>query len=174
MFIFFLFVWFGFQILFALLFFFLALAFLTGAPFVPSTKKTAEQMVSLATISSNSVVYDLGSGDGRLLFLAAKRGAKKIVGVEINPYLVYFTKLRIMFSPFRKIISCRWQNFWNTSLRDADVVFVYLLPWKMDKLKEKLQKELKPGAHVVSNSFIFPGWKIIAKDEKNHVYVFTV
>jgi ribosomal protein L11 methylase PrmA len=162
------------QILFAILFFFLCIAFITGAPFVPSTGTVTKKMVTLAHITKGTVVYDLGSGDGRLLFAAAEKGAAKVVGLEINPYLVLFTNIRIFFSPYRSTVTCRWQNFWTAHLTDADIVFVYLLPWKMDTLKRKLEKELKPGSRVVSNSFIFPGWNIEAEDKITHVYAFTV
>jgi hypothetical protein len=163
-----------FQILFAVLFFFLSIAFITGAPFVPSTTAVTKQMIHLAHITPGAICYDLGSGDGRLLFAAAQMGAGKVIGLEINPYLVLFTNIRILFSPYRSVISCRWQNFWSTPVRDADVCFVYLLPWKMDTLKNKLEKELKPGARVVSNSFVFPGWNIAEHDEKTHVYSFIL
>jgi len=71
-------------------------------------------------------------------------------------------------------VTVRWQNFWHTNLSDADVVFVYLLPWRMEKLAAKLKKELKPGTLIVSNSFIFPNWKILRQDKATHVYVFRV
>ena len=87
--------------------------------------------------------------------------------------LVLFTKLRMLFLR-KKNIQVLWKNFWTTSLKDADVVFVYLLPWKMDALAAKLKNDLKPGALIVSNSFIFPGWKIVAEDPHTHVYVFTI
>lgn len=161
------------HLFFALFIFFLTVAFLTGAPFVPSNKKTSKKMVELAHITKNSVVYDLGSGDGRLLFLSRKYGAKKIVGIEINLILVLYTKIRIIFSR-QKHIHAYWGNFWMSSLSDATVVFVYLLPWKMEALAKKLKKELQPGTIVVSNSFIFPGWEIIREDKEAHVYVFKL
>lgn len=163
-----------FQLLFSIFIFFLCIAFITGAPFVPSTGSTTKRMIELAHISSNSIVYDLGSGDGRLLFAAAKQGAKKVIGVEINPWLVLLTKIRIYVSPYRNIIRCTLKNFWSVDLTSADVVFIYLLPWKMDTLGAKLKKELKPGSRIVSNSFIFPKWEKIAFDEKLHVYVFQI
>lgn len=118
-------------------------------------------------------VYDLGSGDGRLLKLAAERGCQA-VGFEINPFLVFFTKIRFYFSPYRKLIRVHWSNFWKADFRDADAVFVYLLPWKMVKLENILKDKLGPGALIVSNSFIFPHLKLIRKDESSHVYVFKV
>ncbi len=161
------------QLLFALLFFYLALAFLTGAPFVPSTNTVSVTMVNMAQLKKGNRIYDLGSGDGRLLFLAAARGAKTI-GLEINPYLVLYSNLKAMFSPFRKTVRTYWKNFWATDFTNADVVFVYLLPWKMEKLEKKLLKEMKPGSKIVSNSFIFLHLPCTKKDPINHVYLFTI
>ncbi len=152
---------------------YLLLAFMTGAPFVPSQMARAHKMVELAHIQKNQTIIDLGSGDGRLLFLAAKKGANAI-GLEINPYLVWYTRFRAAFSPYRSHIHVWCKNLWKADVSAADVVFVYLLPWRMDELATKLQKELKPGALVVSNSFIFPGWPIVAQDPALHVYAFRI
>lgn len=153
------------QLFFALLVFYLCIAFVTGAPYVPSTNPTAEAMVNLARIKKNRNVFDLGSGDGKLLALAQKKGAK-VTGLEINPILVLYS--RLLGRP------AVWKNFWNYDLSPADIVFVYLLPWRMQTLAAKLKKELKPGSLVVSNSFIFPNWKILRQDKTNHVYVYKV
>lgn len=162
-----------FQVLFAIFFLFLCLAFVTGGPFVPSNKKSVQAMVTIAKLSRTQTVYDVGSGDGRVLFEAAKTGARAI-GIEINPYLVHYTNIRAFLSPYRGRVRAEWKNLWHSDLRKADVVFVYLIPWKMDVLAKKLKKELKPGSLVVSNSFIFPGWKIIREDKTNHVYAFKI
>lgn len=156
---------------FAIFLFFATIAFITGAPFVPSTKNTAMTMMHLAHIKSGMKIYDLGSGDGRLLFLAANLGGVA-VGFEINPFLVMFTLIKRLLSPHRNRVSVYWKNFWHTTLSDADVVFVYLLPWRMERLQQFLEDQLKPGTIVVSNSFIFPRWNIVRKSEKDHVYVF--
>jgi hypothetical protein len=158
---------------FALLLFFLTVAFVTGAPFVPSTPKVTARMINFAGIKPGMVIYDLGSGDGRLLFAAAKLGAKA-TGYEINPFLVFLTYLRIIFSPQRRLVKVVWKNFWKADIHDADGVFVYLLPWKMQQLAAKLTHELQPGTKIISNSFIFPGWKINQKDEQLHVYEFKI
>jgi hypothetical protein len=158
---------------FAFLIFFLTLAFVTGAPFVPSTNIVTQKMIELSQLKSGMTIYDLGSGDGRLLFAAAEKGVNAI-GYEINPFLVLLTNIRKLFSSKRSLIHIYWKNFWNADLKDADVVYVYLLPWRMEKLKHLLSKQLKSGSLVVSNSFIFPNWTISNKDSLCHVYVFKM
>jgi ribosomal protein L11 methylase PrmA len=150
---------------FVIFFLYMSIASMTGAPFVPSNRKTAEAMIELADIKKGNTIYDLGSGNGKLLLLATKKGAHAI-GYEINPMLVLLSNLRGA--------KTYWKNFWKANIRDADVIFVYLLPWKMDRLAKKLKEELKPGTLIVSNSFIFPRWKILRQDLINHVYVFRV
>lgn len=161
------------QLLLAGFFLFLCLAFVTGGPFVPSSKKAVDAMVALARITPGQTVFDVGSGDGRVLFAAAKQGAFA-KGVEINPYLVRFTRIKAFLSPYRGKITVIWGNLWTTDLSTADIVFVYLIPWRMEDLAQKLKKELKPGATIITNSFIFPKWKIIRRDTTHHVYAFRI
>jgi 16S rRNA A1518/A1519 N6-dimethyltransferase RsmA/KsgA/DIM1 with predicted DNA glycosylase/AP lyase activity len=149
------------------------IAFLLGAPFVPSNTKTAEAMIAAAGIKPGMRVYDMGSGDGRLLLAAAARGARA-TGYELNPILALGSIIRSWFSKNRRNIHVYCKNFWSADVSDADVVFVYLLPWHMERLAKKLQKETKKGTLVVSHSFLFPDWKPIRKDTKNHVYAFRV
>jgi SAM-dependent methyltransferase len=152
---------------------FLLLAFVTGGPFVPSKQSSVDAMVLMAGIKRGKTVYDIGSGDGRVLFAAAKKGAIA-VGLEINPFLVWYTKLKAYLSPQRGLVHARWADLWKTSVADADLVFVYLIPWKMHILADKLRKELPKGATVVTNSFIFPGWKVAKKDPVYHIYTYEI
>ena len=152
---------------------FLCVAFVTGGPFVPSSPLAVDAMIKEAHIKPGMTVYDVGSGDGRVLFAAAKKGATA-VGIEINPYLVWYTQIHTFFSPYRARIRVHWGNLWTSDLRKADLVFVYLIPWKMNELAKKLTNELPKGAIVVSNSFIFPEWKLLRKDSRHHIYTFQV
>lgn len=161
------------QLGFAVYILYLCIAFVTGAPFVPSTDPVAKRMVELARITPGQTAYDLGSGDGRLIRLAAKAGAHAI-GLEINPFLVVYSNLKGLRFRGNRTAKSLWKNFWSFRLTEADVVFVYLLPWRMDRLATKLKRELKPGSIVVTNSFIFPGWKILRQDAKLHVYVYKI
>jgi SAM-dependent methyltransferase len=161
------------NLLFALLIFFLTLAFITGAPFVPSTGKVTAKMIEFGGIKPGMKVYDLGSGDGRLLFAAARLGATA-VGFEINPFLVFLTRIRILLSPYRKSVKVCWKNFWTADICDADVIFVYLIPLRMSHLARKLRESLRSGTAVISNSFIFPDWEVEKKDAGLHVFAFRM
>ncbi len=158
---------------FLLLILFLTLSFLTGAPFVPTSKGSSEAMLRLSGLHTGMTVVDLGSGDGRLLFMAARQKIHAI-GYEINPYLVFYTKLLSLFNPDRKYIRVFWKNLWSADVSKADAVFVYLIPWRMEKLQKKLSKSCKPGTIIVSNSFIFPSWEIYRQDQKNHIYAYKI
>jgi hypothetical protein len=159
------------QLFFGIAIFYLTIAFVTGAPFVPSNQAASKSMIRFANIRKGIKVHDLGSGDGRLLLEAAKKGAIA-TGYEINPLLVLYTYVKKIISPYGSSITVKWSNFWTADLRSADVVFVYLLPWKMEKLEQKLIHDLHNGAIVISNSFIFPHMKLVSKDTDAHIYVF--
>lgn len=161
------------QALFALFILFLLISFVTGAPFVPSQTRTAVQMITMAHLKKGMKIYDLGSGEGRLLELAAAYGAKA-VGFEINPFLVLYTKCKFIFSRNRQNLAVHWSNFWKAKFGDADVIFIYLIPWRMEQFETFIKKEVKPGTLVVSNSFVFPHLKLLRSDPAAHVYVFEV
>lgn len=161
------------NLFFALAIFYLTIAFITGAPFVPSNEYATKSMINFASLKPGMKIYDLGSGDGRLVIEAAKHGAYA-VGFEINPFLVIWSNLRILLSHQEKLAHVYWKNFWRANLTDADVVFVYLLPWRMETLSQLLDKQLKKNTIIISNSFIFPKWNVYKKDQKNHIYAFKV
>ena len=161
------------QLAFAVYLIFYIIAFLSGAPFVPTTNPTADAMIRLARLKKGMVAYDLGSGDGKLLLLIANNGARA-VGLEINPLLVLYTYLRFLPSSVRSLIEVRWKNFWDYSFSDADALFVYLLPLRMKKLEEKIIKECRKGTRVISNSFMFPNLHLISTDTNHHIYVYRV
>lgn len=111
---------------------------------------------------------DLGSGDGRVVFRAAREGIFNLsVGYEINPALHLWANLRKLVTPkYWSTTKFQLRDLWNTRLQSYDVVAVYGLAPIMDKLGKKLESELKPGSIVVSNVFPFPQWKAsVVKNE---------
>lgn len=120
-----------------------------AAPYVMTPKKTMRMMLDLAAIKKGDTVYDLGCGDGRLVFEAAKRGAEA-VGYEFSLPTYVVAKVRSWFHPQAKIL---YGNFWTKDYRDADVVFCYLLSDTMPIFEKKIWPMLKPGCRVVSHAF---------------------
>lgn len=140
-----------------------------GAPFVPSKKPSVEDMMRLAAIQPGNRAADLGSGDGRLVCALAQRGAHA-VGYEINPLLVWFSRLKMSRKRFSGSAQAVLGDFMRHDLSGYDVITAYLMPHFMVKLEPKLLRELKTGSRVVSNSFQFPNWQAIAHE--GHLYVY--
>lgn len=139
------------------------------APYVGSKQEKVARMLRLAKLEETDRVVDLGSGDGRLVFAAAKQGVDEAVGYEIHPVLVWRSKL---FAKLLRLSNAtfRAQSFWEVSLSEFNVVFVYQLPRVMIRLAKKFSDELPPGARIISNSFELPGWEPILEEEGVRMY----
>ena len=142
-----------------------------GAPYVRSSRKKIDAMITMAEIRPGEVVIDLGSGDGSLLIESAKKGAR-VIGIDINPFLCAYARWRIRRNGLAKRITVICGDFRNYPLKDADIVFVYLWPETLALLKNKFIQELKPGARIVSNAFRIPELHEIKK--QNGVFCYIV
>ncbi len=142
-----------------------------GAGFVRSRKKQIKIMMELAELAPGKVAVDLGSGDGSILFEAARRGAAAI-GVEFNPFLVRWSRMRAKRMGLRDRVVVFQGDFFTFPIHNADVLFLYLWPSTLAKLREKFSRELAPGARVVSHAFPIPGWTPMRK--KENIYVYTL
>lgn len=142
---------------------------LMGTPFVKSKKEKIKTMLELAEVKPGETIFDLGSGDGTILIEAARLGAKT-VGLEINQFLVWFSKWRVKKLGLGKNIKIIRADFRNHPLAEADVVFLYLWPSTLEKLRAKLVEELKPGTRVISNGFVISDWRPVAENDKVYLY----
>ncbi|MDO8509892.1 MAG: 50S ribosomal protein L11 methyltransferase [bacterium] len=142
---------------------------LLGVPFMPTHKAQTETMMDLAEIRTGKVVVDLGSGAGRLLFAAAKRGATAI-GYELNPFLFIWTKLQIWRLGLGGSVQVFWKSLYQADLSKADVVVTFLFPQFMVRLDQKIFSEMKSGAKVISYVFPFKNRKEIIKKEALFLY----
>lgn len=138
-----------------------------SGPFVPSARKRTQAMLKLADIKSNDTAYDLGFGDGRLIFAAAKT-AKKAIGYELSIPLYLFGLIRKGLS--RSKVSIRYGNIWKQDYRDADVIFCYLLPKAMTRFYKDVWPTLRPGTRVISNAFTIHEVQPIKTEEKVYLY----
>ena len=149
----------GLLLLIALFYFFIAGFF--RSPFVPSNRKTVEKMLRVAKIKRDEKVVDLGCGDGRIVFRAEKQFHAQAEGYEISIFVWLLAQInRVLKRAKSKIYR---KNFFEADLRDADVVFCYLLPEVMEKLSPKFKKELKCGSRIISASFHLPDFKLQKK-----------
>ncbi|MEK7102612.1 MAG: hypothetical protein AAB579_01270 [Patescibacteria group bacterium] len=142
-----------------------------GAPWVPTKNGDVERFLRLAELKPGAVVYDLGCGDGRIVRVAAQAGAAA-TGFELSLLPYCMAKLRLMSTAGQ----VRFNDFWHADLRDADVVYFFLMPGIYSKLKTKLENELKPGAKVIAYVWPVEGWEPAITDHVSgspdlHVYV---
>ncbi|MEL9991684.1 MAG: class I SAM-dependent methyltransferase [Thermoproteus sp.] len=134
-------------------------------PFVPTPEVVVRRMLQLARVRPGEVLYDLGSGDGRIVIMAAKEFGAYAYGIEIRKdlYEQSMAKIRDLGLEGRaRIINT---NFFDADISDADVVTMYLLTSVNERLKPKLEKELRPGTRVVSHDFEVSGWRPIIVEE---------
>jgi SAM-dependent methyltransferase len=148
--------------------FVLALAFggvlLRGAPYVPTLDAQARAALELLNLKPGQTLLELGSGDGKMLLLAAQAGLN-VVGIELNPFLVLVSWLRTR--RYRKQVRVIWGDFWRVKWPECDGVFVFLLDPFMSKLDKRMQAIQKP---LASFAFKIPGRK--AAGEKSGVYLY--
>lgn len=129
------------------------------APFVATQTRVARQMLEIAGVSSADVVYDLGSGDGRIPILAARIYDARGVGVEIDPELVAESRKRARKAGVEGKVEFREKDFFEADIGDATVVALYLWEHVNVKLRPKLLRELDPGDRIVSHDFGMGTWE---------------
>lgn len=132
-------------------------AMIFGAPFVPTQMDQVDRMLKAANLKKGRKIYDLGSGDGRLVYKAAKDYDANAVGYEFSPFVWLWALFLKLF--WRSKAKLKFGNFWKRDLSDADVLVCYLLPHTMKKMEEDLLPQLKPGTLIVSHAFALPGLK---------------
>jgi SAM-dependent methyltransferase len=129
------------------------------APYVVSPQQIVDRMLELAAIKPGETLYDLGSGDGRVLITAVQRYRAKAVGIEISEALVKSTNERIQRLGLSNDARVIQGDLLQVDLSPADIVTIYLATDSNEILRPNLEKYLKPGARVVSHDYVVPGWK---------------
>jgi predicted RNA methylase len=129
------------------------------APYIPTPQILVDKMLEAAVVTSSDVVYDLGSGDGRIIITAAQKYGARAVGVEIRGDLCRRAEQRIRELNLGHRASVVHGSVMRTDLSPATVVTMYFLTGSNEKLRPTLDKYLKPGARVVSNDYPIRGWE---------------
>jgi predicted RNA methylase len=129
------------------------------APFVPSPVPVVQFMLKLADLKAGEVLFDLGAGDGRTVIMAAKAFGARAVGVELREDLAKKALSTIYNNSLSDRVTIVNDDMFNVNLTSADVVFLYLTTSANEKIRPKLEEELKKGVRVVSHDYEIVGWK---------------
>jgi ribosomal protein L11 methylase PrmA len=144
--------------------------------FVPTPHEVVEDMLRLANVRKGDVLYDLGSGDGRIAITAARKYGIKATGIDIDPERIREANENAKKAGVTDLVRFRQENLFTADFKDATVITLYLLPDLNVKLRPKLWNELKPGTRIVSHQFEMGAWKPEKRLESNGrtIYFWTV
>jgi tRNA G37 N-methylase Trm5 len=145
--------------------------------YVPTPYEVVDEMLRLANVKKGDVLYDLGSGDGRIPVTAAKKFGIRAVGVDIDPQRIEEAKENAKKNGVARLVEFRNEDLFRTRFSEATVVTLYLLPDLNVKLRPRLLAELKPGTRVVSHQFDMGTWKPDKKVELSAgrtIYLWTI
>jgi cyclopropane fatty-acyl-phospholipid synthase-like methyltransferase len=139
-----------------------------------------DRMLDVAGVTSSDVVYDLGSGDGRIVLRAAQRFGAKSVGVEIEPALVKLASERASEMGLAKLASFVQGDVFQTDVRPVSVLALYLVTEMNERLRPILEKQLRPGTRIVAHDMPVPGWNPVSEEKlklgltTHTIYLYTV
>ena len=130
-------------------------------PYVPTPQEVVDRMLDLAQVKKGDVVYDLGSGDGRIVVTAAKKYGVKAIGFEIDPQRIKESHENIKKAGVEQLVEIRQQDIRTVDLSGATVLTMYLLPEVNLMIRPNIWKQMKPGSRIVSHDFDMGDWKAL-------------
>lgn len=138
-----------------------------------TSRKTARAAFKLAKLGKGQTVFELGSGEATALIVAASEFDAKGIGIEIDPLRFFLSKITIKRNGLSGIVKLRRENFFDTSLKDADLVYVYLVTKTLKRLTPKFKKELKKGTPIISYKYKMD-LPLRGEDAKNELYLYKI
>ncbi|HNQ80997.1 MAG: class I SAM-dependent methyltransferase [Acidobacteriota bacterium] len=146
------------------------------APYVPTPPEVLAEMCLLGEVTKDSIVYDIGCGDGRIVIHAAKTFGARGVGIDIEPERIRESKANAKAAGVERLVRFKLADATKVDISEATVVTMYLLPESNELLRPKLEKELRPGVLVVTHNYMIPGWEnkevtskiVLDSEEKEH------
>lgn len=138
-----------------------------GAPFLPAKRRYVEDSLDMLDLQPGQHLLELGSGDGRVLAAAARRGIR-VTGYEINPLLYIYSRLRTW--RYRKLVRIELGSYWNRVLPAADGIYTFLLQPYMQRLDDKLSGEITQPTKLLSFIFRVPGREVVQQRQGIYLY----
>ena len=144
--------------------------------FVPTPPEVVDEMLRMANVGKNDILYDLGCGDGRIAIAAAQKFGIKGVGIDIDPQRITEAEENARKAGVEKLVKFRNEDLFEADIKEATVVTLYLLESLNEKLRPKLLRDLKPGTRIVSHAFRMGDWEPekTADVDGRKVYFWTV
>jgi predicted O-methyltransferase YrrM len=145
--------------------------------YVPTPQEVVDEMLALANVTGKDVLYDLGSGDGRIPITAAQKFGTRGIGIDINPERIREAKENAQKAGVTDKVEFRQQDLFQSDFSEASVVTLYLLPSLNVKLRPQLLSQLKPGTRIVSHDFDMGDWKperTVKTKEGSNIYLWIV
>jgi predicted RNA methylase len=146
--------------------------------FVPTWQPVVYEMLELANVTRDDVVYDLGSGDGRIVILAAQKYGAKGVGIELQPHLVDVSRQVARDAQVSDRVTFIEGDLFDADISAATVVTLFLSNGVNRRLEPKLKRELRPGTRIVSHQFGIGAWPaertVRSKDDKTDLFLWTI
>ena len=149
----------------------------TDVVYVPTPQEVVDEMLALAKVTKDDVIYNLGSGDGRIPITAAQKFGTRGIGIDINPERIQEANANAQKAGVTDWVKFLSQDLFTTDISPATVVTLYLLPSLNVKLRPQLFKQLKPGTRVVSHDFDMGNWKpdrVVKTKEGSTIYLWTI
>lgn len=145
-----------------------------GAAWTPTPMPTVRKMLKMARVSEGDVLYDLGSGDGRIIVTAGREFRAQATGIEIEPIRFLYTWLRLRLLGLNGQVHIRFGDIFKQDLQQASVITVFLTNKANNRLKAEAFGGLKPKTRVVSYLWTFDKWQPVEVDEENRIYLYEV
>jgi SAM-dependent methyltransferase len=145
--------------------------------FTPTRESVADEMLKLARVKADDVVFDLGSGDGRIVILAAQKYGARGVGVELDPKLVELARQSASEGEVAHRVTILEGDLFTADISSATVVTLYLSQWINRQLEPKLRRELRPGARIVSHQFPIGSWvpdETVRAEDGTDLFLWTI
>jgi len=161
-------------VFFILLFGVVVLPAFFGSPWHPLLPGTIRKILDFADVQPGEKIYDLGSGDGRVLIQAARHYGAKGVGLEIDPVKVWVARKLARWAGVSDRVQIERKNFLDFDFRDADVIYVYLTHQALDKLIPKILPYLKPSTRIVSYRFCLGNRQPSKTNSKQNLFMYRL